>query len=516
MRILLLTLLVLVTGCSKEWFDMAQPSVISVSPVNGAQGVALRPVIYVDFSKEMDTLQTEKSFSFSCKNSSPTGSFRWSGNRLYFDLNEDLVNGIKYTITILSKAEDKAGNNIAATFTSTFIPGVDIIQPSVVSFSAERIIGAVTTNIPITAGMNGIFKNDTIIIEFSEPISIESALENITISPSVLVQKDVSGVTLRLVPYEGLVNGTKYTVSVKNGIKDLAGNTLASEKSISFFCGTDFVKPAISSVTEITSNTPLQPFTLNNGIVEKNSGIRIRFSEAMDRQSVLDAISISPSVDYNFIWAADNTYADISLKSSVLYQLDKIYTITINNSAKDISENTLSQQYDYSFKINGPNSRPISVSSVYQMQVDGSGNVLGNLRDISLPYSALDMSSPGSSYDITTVMPAVTVYVIRVNFQSTSLDNTQRRIDFISASESISFTNDGYHGTLTEQIPSIYKIVVSNTYPYYADIHLYKLGPDYYYRLKITGGSTGIKDYSSVDSSIPGNYMLQDYNLIIQ
>lgn len=516
MKILIIALMIFSVGCSKEWFDMTEPSVTAFSPADRSQGVSLSPEIYIEFSEEMDKLKTEKAFSITGGNSSVKGNFRWNGNRLYFDIAGNLENGTEYRITLAGSAEDSNGNNIKSAITISFIPGVDIIKPSVISFSYERQTANGIVNIPVTDGMAGIFKYDTIVIDFSEPVTMESVFENVTVSPMILIQKQITGTMLRLIPYEGFVNGTRYTVTVKTGVSDSAGNNLQTEKSVSFLCGTDFTKPSLSAGGEVVclgSSQVLQASNLNAGIVEKNSIIRLRFSEPMDRLSVTDSVSIYPSVAYELVWSEGNTCADIMLKNNTQYALDKIYSLTVNDSARDIPGNSLDSQYNYSFRINGPDSKPVSVSEIFQMKADSAGNILDTgFENISQPYSPIEMSE-GFYYQVDKNSVPVNVYIIRIKFQSSAADIAQRRIDYISAVESISFSDAGYHGTSSTSLqPGLYKISIPQSDPYSVDLHLYNFEPGHYYRIDIRSGVGGIKDSAAGDS---GNWMLNDFSAIL-
>ncbi len=521
MKILIIALMIFSVGCSKEWFDMTEPSVTAFSPADRSQGVSLSPEIYIEFSEEMDKLKTEKAFSITGGNSSVKGNFRWNGNRLYFDIAGNLENGTEYRITLAGSAEDSNGNNIKSAITISFIPGVDIIKPSVISFSYERQTANGIVNIPVTDGMAGIFKYDTIVIDFSEPVTMESVFENVTVSPMILIQKQITGTMLRLIPYEGFVNGTRYTVTVKTGVSDSAGNNLQTEKSVSFLCGTDFTKPSLSAGGEVVclgSSQVLQASNLNAGIVEKNSIIRLRFSEPMDRLSVTDSVSIYPSVAYELVWSEGNTCADIMLKNNSQYLVDKVYSLTVNDTAKDISGNNLDSQYNYSFRIDGPDSKPVSVAEILQMKVEADGTTLDSgYKNISQPYSSIDLSSVYFYQVDKNSVPEETghadIYVIRIKFQSSAADFAQRKIDYISAVESIHFSDSGYHGTSSESLkPGLYKISIPQSDPYSVDLHLYNLEPGHYYRINIKSGADGIKDTSAGDS---GNWMLYDFSAIL-
>ena len=95
--------------------DTTAPTLSSVSPQDGATGVAPNGNVSVTFSEPMDKAATEAAFSLAPTGGAKVaGSFSWSANTMTFDPSDDLANGTGYTATVGSGAKDTAGNAFPA------------------------------------------------------------------------------------------------------------------------------------------------------------------------------------------------------------------------------------------------------------------------------------------------------------------------------------------------------------------------------------------------------------------
>ncbi len=512
-----------------SFFDMNEPEVLKITPENHTQGIELRPKIYIEFSEEMDKPKTESAFSIDSDSGSPKGYFRWEGTRLFFDLVENLQNGGIYTIKISDTAEDINGNNIHEDRESRFYVGDDFIKPELISFSIQRTNDDMSiTIIPITDGMNGVLKNDTILIEFSEAISLPSTESGFSISPSIIGTKTLSDDcrTLQFTPYSGFDNKTGYIISLKDDLTDSVGNTLLEERQISFIVGSDFTKPTLESADDTTvgifsrfegTQSSLEFENVNTGIVEKNSEIQLVFSEAMSRKETCDAISVTPTVDYTLDWGIDNRTISIQLTSGNIFKLNEVYTVTVSDSALDLEENRLDREYTSSFRVNGTHSKAIYIEDIRQMSCDASGPVnFLNTKSLMNPYEVIDISSTNSYYRPIATYPDENVYIIRILFNNETGDLSTRGINIYSALESITFKFDTYTGddtNHTDLYPVIWKMSVPGSVQNAVDVYIYNIEAKNYYLLDIKGGETGISDKSNNNTG--GNYMLDDYTNVI-
>jgi hypothetical protein len=112
--------------------DTTAPTITSVSPAEGATGIAVTANVSVTFSEPMDKASAEGAFSIA---PSVAGAFSWSGNTMTFDPTADLAAGTTYTATVSTAAKDTAGNALAAakswSFTTTTLSTFTKVPDSV-------------------------------------------------------------------------------------------------------------------------------------------------------------------------------------------------------------------------------------------------------------------------------------------------------------------------------------------------------------------------------------------------
>jgi len=132
------------------------------------------------------------------------------------------------------------------------------------------------------------------------------------------------------------INTTGWPEGVYN-IEVLAMDLTGNNKSV------DFVFNIDNSPPRVIATSPKN----NDDEVEVNSSIIIKFNEVMDKDSVKNAISISPFINFNLSWSLDN----LSIKIEPISNLtnDTIYTIVISTSAKDTAGNGLEKDFVLKF-----------------------------------------------------------------------------------------------------------------------------------------------------------------------
>ena len=105
-----------------EVADVTSPSTTSISPADGASGVATSSKVSVAFDEPMDEPATESAFSLvnEADSSRVAGSFSWNGNTLTFTPSSTLDSGADFVATVTTDATDAAGNHLVAERTWTF------------------------------------------------------------------------------------------------------------------------------------------------------------------------------------------------------------------------------------------------------------------------------------------------------------------------------------------------------------------------------------------------------------
>jgi hypothetical protein len=219
--------------------DTTPPTVSSTSPLASASGVAINTLVTASFSEPMDPLTiTTGSFTLAC----PVGTavigtvgYAVNGNVATFTPASVLPASTNCTATITTAVQDVAHNAMASAYIWSFTTGAapDTTPPTVSSTNPAN--GAV-----------GVCINKAVNITFSEPI------DPLTISTANFTLAVTAGApVMGVVSYDAPTNiatfrtsadltgtpATQYTATVKggaNGVKDLAGNSLAADQITTF------------------------------------------------------------------------------------------------------------------------------------------------------------------------------------------------------------------------------------------------------------------------------------------
>jgi hypothetical protein len=219
--------------------DTTPPTVSSVTPTNGATGIALTTDVTATMSEDLNaaTVTTSTVELRNPSNTLITATVSESApGVITLHPTTSLVPSTVYTAKVIgggSGVKDVAGNALASTFTWTFTTvAPDTTPPTVSGVSPANSATNISTTIAPT-------------ITFSEPMdpaTISTSTIDLKSSPgAVLVASTVSyNATTRvatLTPNVPLAISTSYTLRAiggGSGVKDVAGNALASTQSASF------------------------------------------------------------------------------------------------------------------------------------------------------------------------------------------------------------------------------------------------------------------------------------------
>ena len=262
-----------------------------------------------------------------------TVAYNASNNTATFTPTSAVSNSITYTLTIVggsSGVKDLAGNALAANFTSSFttIAPPDTTPPTIVSITPAALSTGVAINTPIT-------------ISFSEALtaaSVTTSTIQLRDSGNNLVAGTVtynsSNNTATFTPTSALSNSMTYTLTVvsgASGVKDLAGNALASTATSSFTTVADTTPPTVVSVTPAGAPTG----------VATSATVTVTFSEALNAATVSastiqlrDSNSnlVAGSVTYNASTKTATFTPTSALSNSVTY------TLTVVGGASGVTD----------------------------------------------------------------------------------------------------------------------------------------------------------------------------------
>ena len=258
--------------------DTTDPTVISTNPANNATAVALNQSIAATFSEAMDPLTiTSANVTLTAPGGVVVpGTVNYAGTTLTFTPTSPLAASTIFTGTITTGATDLAGNPLANSYVWTFTTGAtpDTTPPTVASTNPADL-------------QSNVFINEAVAATFSEaidPTTITSATFTVTspgnIAVAGAVNYDAQSDIATFTPSGNLAANTTFTASITggaNGVKDLAGNALASDQVWTFTTGEIAQAPinlgsaaafAVMATTAITSTDP----TTVNGDVGLNPG----------------------------------------------------------------------------------------------------------------------------------------------------------------------------------------------------------------------------------------------------
>jgi hypothetical protein len=214
--------------------DTTVPSVSATIPTNGASDVAVNQAINATFSKAMDPLTiSTNSFTLQQGSTAVTGTVSYVGVTAIFTPATALTTNTLYTATITTGATDVASNALASDFVWSFTTGstTDTNRPTV------------TATVP-TNGATDVAVNQTVNATFSkamDPLTISTASFMLTGPGATAVTGTVTYVaastTATFTPESNLAPHTTYTNTITIGVKDLAGNALATNSVWSFTTG---------------------------------------------------------------------------------------------------------------------------------------------------------------------------------------------------------------------------------------------------------------------------------------
>jgi hypothetical protein len=215
--------------------DSTPPSVITTSPANGDRNIPTGTSVKATFSEPILSSSVSSS-TFTIRDSSTsayisgarTVSSTDGGKSVIFTPSSKLNPSTTYIVTLTTGIKDLAGNAMTSKKIWYFITSSDLSPPSVVGTSPTNTATGVAVASSITATFSEAIQSSTV----SPSTFILKNSAGTSISGSVSVSAD--GKTGIFKPSSPLAFSTSYTATITTGVKDLAGNALASAKSWSF------------------------------------------------------------------------------------------------------------------------------------------------------------------------------------------------------------------------------------------------------------------------------------------
>ena len=312
------------------------PTVVSVTPVNGATGVCSLAVITATFSEAMN-VSTINTTTFTV---SPgvTGTITHdvSDTTFTFTPSSPLAMNTVYTATLTTGVRDTFGNALASDSVWSFTTAANGCNPP------PTVVSVTPAN-----GATGVCSLAVITATFSEAMNVSSINSTtFTLSPGVTgtITHDVSNTIFTFTPSSALAINTVFTATITTGAQDTFGNSLATDFVWSFRTAANGCNPppTVVSVTPLNGATGVCPNTI----------VTATFSEAMD-QSSIDGTTFTLTGPGSAIVSGQVSYDGLSntaiFTPSSPLALNTLYTATITTGVRDMFGNFLASDFVWTF-----------------------------------------------------------------------------------------------------------------------------------------------------------------------
>jgi hypothetical protein len=225
------------------------PSVVSVSPPDAEEDVAVNTAIKAVFSKAMDSATiTAASFLLKKGTAAVTGQVTFLSNNktATFTPGSSLAYNTEYTATLSTAIKDTDGVALEASYSWSF---KTVVQPGVESITPQDD----ADGIPINTSISAIFTKAMNSATFTNS-SFKLKKGNTSIPGDVVYISENKAATFT--PDSYLSTSTRYTATLTTAIKDTNGVSLASEFSWSFTTGESATSVSISpSTTSVSTDS---------------------------------------------------------------------------------------------------------------------------------------------------------------------------------------------------------------------------------------------------------------------
>ena len=316
--------------------DTTAPTVSSTVPADAATGIALNANITATFSEAMDPATiTTATFTLKQGTTVVSGAVTYVGTTATFNPTSNLAASTTYTAAVTTGVKDLAGNALASDYVWSFTTGT----------TADTTAPTVSSTVPSNAA-TGVAIGGNIAVTFSEamnPLTVTTATFTLKQGTTVVSGAVTCvGTTATFNPTSNLAASTTYTAAVTTGVKDLAGNALASDYVWSFTTGTtaDTTAPTVSSTIPANAATG----------IAVNANTTATFSEAMDPLTITTAtftLKQGATVVSGAVTSPSTTTATFNPNSNLAN--NTTYTATVTTGVKDLAGNALASDYVWSF-----------------------------------------------------------------------------------------------------------------------------------------------------------------------
>lgn len=321
--------------------DIMPPVVIATTPVDGAAYVNLYDPVTAWFSESIDPATVnENSFMINAYGGDPVNgsvSVSESGTRVTF-VPMNLGTNTNYTVTLTTDITDIFGKPLNENYVWTFSTGEgDFEAPTVTSTEPQDE----SVDVSLFKGISASFSEpmDHSTITTGTFTVLDAAYNNV--DGSVSISSSGSADTAIFTPDNPLQPTSLYTATIVAGVADLAGNTLQNDYTWNFTTmPSDTTPPAVESVDPLDGET----------CVALDKSVTVTFDEEMDASTLNTSTFLLTDPDNNPISGQVSNTSTSSIfipYTNLSYGTD--YRATLNTGVKDLSGNSLSSDYSWTY-----------------------------------------------------------------------------------------------------------------------------------------------------------------------
>ena len=237
-------------------------------------------------------------------------------------------------------------------------------------------------------GATGVSVSDNIIVVFSEAID-STTINSTNMTFATSGSWSVNGAIATFNPDANLANNNSYTMTVGTGVKDTAGNNLASPYNFSF-------TTAAAADTTPPTVTAAQPTGTGVSVTAQPGA---SFSEAMDQNSFTTSTVTLQHGSTNVSGSIQSTSTGVNIIPSSNLLNSTTYTATITTGVQDVAGNNMANNYVWNFTTgSAADTTPPTISSTTPAN-GATGIAVGN--SIQVVFSEAMNSSTITSSNIT-------------------------------------------------------------------------------------------------------------------
>ncbi len=269
--------------------DLTAPVLVSLVPADGTTGVSNDQNISLTFDEPVDISSLPSLFSLD-----PGEQYYIvvSSNNTRFDLILlDTMSAGLHTLSI-SGVSDVYGNTQSEDINTYFTVGSDFIAPRFQGLFTNTANPPFVTNI-----INSMGKKQDLYFVFSEAMDIDTASVPVSFSPAIDGTWTLNSNILHFVPYESWEINRPYSISIQQGIQDLAGNETAAAVNYQVNISSPdsyFVKLLkIRYYTNILNPASINKIQMTNTNSSLSMDFFLQFNSPLRDYSVLENVSVS-------------------------------------------------------------------------------------------------------------------------------------------------------------------------------------------------------------------------------